>query len=72
VWSENGPRDYDDGYVERIGYNIRFRLAYSHDKGDITRFVVQLEYRHGGDWTPVVRYDRRKRRGLTYRRISAW
>lgn len=55
--TEDGPRDYDDGYVERIGCNLRFRLAYSHEKGDITRFVVQLEYRRGGGWTPVVRYD---------------
>jgi len=51
------PRDYDRGYTTRTGSTVRRRLGYSHDHGEVTRFVVQLEYRHEGEWTPVVRYD---------------
>jgi hypothetical protein len=33
------------------------RIGYSHERGDVTRFVVQVEYRLDGDWHEVVRYD---------------
>lgn len=33
------------------------RLGYSHDSGTVTRFVVQLEYRHDDAWRQVVWYD---------------
>ncbi|MDL0124189.1 MULTISPECIES: hypothetical protein [Halobacterium] len=32
-------------------------MEYSHDRGDVTRFLVQLEYRLDDTWTEVVRYD---------------
>jgi len=51
------PREYDREYVARMGSAVRRRLGYSHDRGDITRFVVQLEYCLGDEWLPVVRYD---------------
>lgn len=35
----------------------RIRLGYSHTHGEVTRFVVQLEYRVDTDWLEVVRYD---------------
>lgn len=53
----SGPREYDREYTTRIATTVRRRLGYSHDRGDVTRFVVQLEYRLEGEWTPVVRYD---------------
>ena len=52
-----GPREYDREYTTREGPTIRRRLGYSHDRGEVTRFVVQLEYLYGDEWTPVVRYD---------------
>lgn len=53
---EEGPREYDHERVVEVGQVIRRRLGYSHDRGDVTRFVVQLEYQLDG-WQPVVRYD---------------
>jgi hypothetical protein len=52
-----GPREYDREYTTREGMTIRRRLGYSHDRGEVTRFVVQLEYLYEDEWTPVVRYD---------------
>ncbi len=52
-----GPREYDQEYVARTGAAVRRRLGYTHDRGTVTRFVVQLEYDQNGEWTPVVRYD---------------
>jgi hypothetical protein len=51
------PRDYDREYTTRTGSAVRRRLGYSHDQGEVTRFVVQLEYLYEDEWTPVVRYD---------------
>ena len=51
------PRDYDREYTTRRGTTVRRRLGYSHDLGEVTRFVVQLEYLYEDEWTPVVRYD---------------
>lgn len=53
----DGPRDYDREYTDQRTPNVRVRLGYSHEKGAISRFVVQLEYRHDGEWFEVVRYD---------------
>jgi len=50
------PRDYDREHTARIDADVRQRLGYSHDKGEVTRFVVQLEYRLD-EWEVVVRYD---------------
>lgn len=51
------PRDYDREFLTRERAAVRRRLGYSHDRGKVVRFVVQLEYRMEDDWTPVVRYD---------------
>jgi len=53
---DGGPRAYDHERVVEVGRIVRRRLGYSHDSGDVTRFVVQLEYRLD-EWQPVVRYD---------------
>lgn len=52
----DGPRGYDREFIDAVGGSARRRLAYSHDRGEITRFVVQLEYRLNS-WQPVVRFD---------------
>lgn len=51
------PRDYDREYTSRLSAQTRVRLGYAHDRGDVTRFVLQLEYRVGDEWREVVRYD---------------
>ena len=51
------PREYDREYVTTRGTSIRRRLGYTHVRGNVTRFVLQLEYRRGDGWTPIVRYD---------------
>lgn len=52
-----GPRPYDREFTTAVGHRVRRRIGYSHDHGEVTRFVVQLEYRLAGAWTPIVRYD---------------
>lgn len=51
------PRDYDREYTTPVRADVRIRLGYDHDRGEVTRFVVQLEYRLEGAWAEVVRYD---------------
>lgn len=51
------PREYDREFTAKTGTTVRRRLGYSRDNGDITRFVVQLEYRYEGEWVSIVRYD---------------
>ena len=55
--SNNAPRDYNREYTKRLSPIARIRLGYSHDRGDVTRFVVQLEYHCADEWCEVVRYD---------------
>ena len=55
--SDEGPEDYDREYTDPLSDATRARLGYSHDRGKVTRFVVQLEYRVEGEWREVVRYD---------------
>ena len=55
--SGEGPQDYDREYTDPLSDVTRVRLGYSHDRGEVTRFVVQLEYRVEGEWREVVRYD---------------
>ena len=55
--SDEGPQDYDREYTDPLSDVTRVRLGYSHDRGEVTRFVVQLEYRVEGEWREVVRYD---------------
>lgn len=42
---------------ERLAERVRIRTAFSTDGGEVTRFVVQLEYGLEGNWHEVVRYD---------------
>ena len=51
------PNEYDREFTTRMAPTIRRRLGYSHDRGTVVRFVVQLEYQHDDRWRPVVRYD---------------
>ena len=41
----------------RLADRVQLRWAFSTDHGEVTAFVVQLEYWLDGDWTAVVRYD---------------
>lgn len=52
-----GPREYDREYTTPLEYRVRRRIGYSHEHGEVTRFVVQLEYRSNGDWREIVRFD---------------
>jgi hypothetical protein len=54
---DEGPQDYDREYTDPLSGVTRVRLGYSHDRGEVTRFVVQLEYCVEGEWREVVRYD---------------
>ena len=55
--SGEGPQDYDREYTDPLSDVTRVRLGYSHDRGEVTRFVVQLEYCVEDEWREVVRYD---------------
>jgi hypothetical protein len=57
VTSDEFGRGYDREWTARIEQRIRRRFGYSHDQAEVERFVLQLEYRLDGEWTPVVRYD---------------
>jgi len=52
-----GPRDYDREFTTPLEYRVRRRIGYSHDHGEVTRFVVQMEYRLDGEWAEIVRFD---------------
>lgn len=51
------PTGYEREYTASVGWRIRRRVGFSTDRGDVTRFVVQLEYRVEDEWLPVVRFD---------------
>jgi len=54
------PRDYDREFTTRVHRRARRRLGIDVDRGQVKRFVVQLEYLvdpHPEVWEPVVRYD---------------
>lgn len=42
---------------ERLADRVQVRTGFTTDRGDVVRFVVQLEYWMDGDWWEVVRYD---------------
>ena len=52
-----GLNEYDRVWTAQVGTTVRRRTGLSTDRGSVTQFVVQLEYRHDGEWRPVVRYD---------------
>ena len=51
------PREYDREYTKALSHQARVRMGYSTERGDVSRFVVQLEYCVDGAWGEVVRYD---------------
>lgn len=51
------PREYDREFTTPIAYRVRRRIGYSHDRGRVTRFVVQLEYLVDGEWKEMIRFD---------------
>mgnify|MGYP000533687150 CR=1 FL=1 len=57
------PRDYDREYTAHVPVRpqrARRRLGIDIERGQVQRFVVQLEYRltpDDDDWATVVRYD---------------
>lgn len=55
--TDAGPDEYDREYINPLSDVTRVRLGYSHNRGTVTRFVVQLEYRVEDEWREVVRYD---------------
>lgn len=42
---------------ERLADRVQLRTAFSTDRGEVTRFVIQLEYWLDDEWCEVVRYD---------------
>jgi len=51
------PREYGREYIRPLPGPLRERIGFDTLRGEVTRFAVQLEYRLGGEWTEVVRYD---------------
>ena len=54
------PRDYDREFTTAADRSARRRLGIDTDQGEVTRFVVQLEYcidPEANEWATVVRYD---------------
>ncbi|MFW5956250.1 MAG: DUF7718 family protein [Halorhabdus sp.] len=51
------PRDDDREFRRPLPGPLQERVGFDHERGRVTRFVVQLEYHHDGVWRPVVRYD---------------
>ena len=41
----------------RLASRVQFRIAFSTDSGEVTRFLAQLEYWRAGEWQEIVRYD---------------
>ena len=42
---------------DRLADRVQLRTAFSTERGEVTRFIIQLEYWLEGDWREVVRYD---------------
>ena len=51
------PEGYDREFTTIIYRRAQIRTGLSTDRGDVTRFLVQLEYWHDGEWLTVVRFD---------------
>lgn len=48
---------YDREFTTIINRRAQIRAGLSTDRGDVTRFFVQLEYWLDGEWLAVVRFD---------------
>lgn len=51
------PRDYDRIHEKPLNGPLQIRMGLSTERGDVARFMVQLEYWIDGEWCEVVRYD---------------
>jgi len=51
------PREYDREFTTPLEYRVRRRIGYSHNHSEVTRFVVQMEYRLDREWVEIVRFD---------------
>jgi hypothetical protein len=51
------PAGYELEYTTPLDWRVRRRVGLTAERGDVTRFVVQLEYRLDGEWTTVARFD---------------
>lgn len=51
------PCGYDREHRKPLPGPLQLRIGLSTERGDVTRFLVQLEYHLGGEWREVVRYD---------------
>jgi hypothetical protein len=54
---DDEPREYDRTYLRPLPGPLRLRFGVTTDRGDVRRFLVQLEYWLSGEWQEVVRYD---------------
>lgn len=55
---EELQQQYEREYTTTVDRHVRRRMGYSHTRGQVTRFVVQLEYEFEGlGWTTIVRSD---------------
>ena len=50
-------RGFDHSYERLLTDRVRVRFGYDSEHGNITRFLIQLEYRMADGWTPIVRSD---------------
>ena len=44
-------------YFREINERTRLRVLVLTERGQVSRFVVQLESFHQNNWTPICRYD---------------
>jgi hypothetical protein len=50
-------REFDKAYKAPLSDRARVRFGADIERGDVERFLVQLEYRMADGWTPIVRSD---------------
>jgi len=70
-------RELMDGEYERTwrsriddeSREVQLRFGLTTERGVPVRFLVQLEYRHDGEWLPVARFDH-DRDGPTHRNAT--
>lgn len=50
-------RTYDREFTATLSDRVRRRVGFDIKRGNVTRFVAQLEYFLDGEWHEVVRFD---------------
>lgn len=55
--TDDQPRDYDRTYPKPLPGPLQIRVGIDTKRGDVSRFLIQLEYRRSGSWDTVVRLD---------------